>query len=165
MTHEAARRAASRPDLRLHGFLAACLLLFAALVRAETLRLDDSLSQVFPPVAEWAWEPGSIRSGSTRLQMQVRVNVRIDTRNWAGRPARVYMVLPLEGGAPVTAEWETQGPMLGGRLVSGERALVFSGNIPGPWLEDTMRVRLTTDTRLARESVNRLAFHFEIDTP
>ncbi len=165
MKPEAACPSAFGPGLRPHHILAVCLLFVAALARAETHRLDDSLSQVFPPVAEWAWEPGSIRSGSTRLQMQVRVNVRIDTKNWTGRPARIYMVLPLAGGAPVTAEWETQGRLLGGRLVSGERALVFSGNVPGPWLEDTMRVRLTTDTRLARESVNRLAFHFELDTP
>lgn len=145
--------------------IAACLLAFATFSRAETHRLDDSLSQVFPPVADWAWEPGSVRSGSTKLHMQVRVNVRIDTKNWAGRPARVYMVLPPDAGAALTAEWETQGRLLGGRLVSGERALVFSGIVPGPWLEDTMRVRLTTDTRFARASVNRIAFHFELDTP
>lgn len=153
--------APSRPAVA----IAACLLALATFARAETHRLDDSLSQVFPPVADWAWEPGSVRSGGTKLHMRIRVNVRIDTRSWAGKPARVYMVLPPDAGAPVTAEWETQGRLLGGRLVSGERALVFSGIVPGPWLEDTMRVRLTSDTRLARDSVNRIAFHFELDTP
>lgn len=145
--------------------LVALSLLFAAAAQAETHRLDDSLSQVFPPVAEWAWEPGSLRSGTTRMHMQVRVNARIDTKAWAGRQARIYMVLPADAGAPVTAEWDTQGRLLGGRLVSGERALVFSGIVPGPWLEDTMRVRLTSDNRFARESGNRFAFHFELDTP
>lgn len=153
------------PRFGIFRSLAALFLLGATAAQAETHRLDDSLSQVFPPVAEWAWEPGALRSGATRLHMQVRVNARIDTKAWAGRQARIYMVLPADAGAPVTAEWETQGRLLGGRLVSGERALVFSGIVPGPWLEDTMRVRLTSDTRFARESGNRFAFHFELDTP
>ncbi len=165
MSAERAHPAVVRSRARGFTPLAACLLLVANLAHGETHRLDDSLSQVFPPVADWAWEQGSIRSGSTRMHMQIRVNVRIDTKRWAGRAGRIYMVLPIEGGAPVTAEWDTQGRLLGGRLASGERALVFSGKVPGPWLEDTIRVRLTTDTRHARESANRLAFHFELDTP
>jgi hypothetical protein len=141
------------------------LLVLAFSARPETIRLDDSLSQVIPPVAEWAWEPGSLRSGNTRLQMQVKVNVRLDTRKWVGRPARIYMVMPVEGAGLVVAEWQTQGRLLGGRLIPGERALVFSGNIPSPWLEDTMRVQLTADSRKMTESPARLSFHFEMDTP
>lgn len=132
---------------------------------AETYRLDDSASQVIPATAHWEWAPGTLRAGINTVHMNLRVEVRIDTRAWAGRQGRVYMVLPVDAGGPVTAEWQSQGRLLGGRLVSGERALVYSGSIPGPLLEDSLRVHLTTDARLMTAETQRLAFHFELDTP
>jgi hypothetical protein len=132
---------------------------------AETLRLDDSASQVLPPTAHWEWAQGSLRSGLNTVHMNVRVEVRIDTRAWVGKQGRIYMVLPVDAGGPVTAVWQSQGRLLGGRLVSGERALVFSGSIPGPMLEDSFRVNLTTDAGLMTTETQRLAFHFELDTP
>jgi len=132
---------------------------------AETYRLEDPASQAFPPNAQWEWAPGSLRRGINTVHMNIRVEVRIDTRAWAGRQGRVYMVLPVEAGGPVTAEWTSQGRLLGGRLVSGERALVYSGVIPGPLLEDTLRVHLATDARQMTTETQRLAFHFELDTP
>ncbi len=132
---------------------------------AATHRLDDSASQVFPPNAAWDWAPGSLRTGMSTVYLNVRVVVRIDTRAWAGRQGQVYMALPLDADGQVTAEWRTQGKLLGGRLVSGERALVFSGTVPGPFLEDTIHVRLSTDARTLVGDIQRLAFHFELDTP
>ena len=151
------------PGLR--AILAACLLAHAASALGATYVLDDSASQVLPPNAQWQWAPGSMRTGVNTLHMDVRVNVRIDTRAWAGRAGRIYMVLSQDGGGPVTAEWETQGRLLGGRLTPGERALVFSGTVPAPLLEDTLRVRLTADSRLIDDNARRYAFHFELDTP
>ena len=133
--------------------------------RAETHRLDDSASQVFPPNARWEWGPGSLRTGINTVHMHIRVEARIDTRAWVGRQGRVYMVLPVDAGGPIAAEWQSQGRLLGGRLVSGERALVFSGVIPGPLLEDTLRVHLATDARQMTTETQRMACHFEIDTP
>lgn len=141
------------------------LSLHAPACLAETFRLDDSASQVFPPSAHWEWAPGSLRTGINTVHMNVRVEVRIDTRAWAGRQGRVYMVLPVDAGGPVTAEWQSHGRLLGGRLVSGERTLVFSGAIPGPFLEDTFRVHLTTDARQMSTETQRVAFHFELDSP
>lgn len=137
----------------------------APAVFADTFRLDDSASQVFPPTAHWEWAPGSLRKGINTVHMNVRVEVRIDTRAWAGRQGRVYMVLPVEAGGPVTADWTTNGRLIGGRLVSGERALVYSGTIPGPYLEDTFRVHLTTDARQMTTETQRMAFHFELEIP
>ncbi len=141
------------------------LSLHAGACRAETVRLDDSASQVFPPNAYWEWAPGSLRSTINTVHMDVRVEVRIDTKAWAGRQGRIFMVLPVDAGGPVTAQWRTQGRLLGGRIVTGERALVFSGRIPGPYLEDSLRVRLTTDARQMTTETQRVAFHFELDTP
>lgn len=143
--------------------LAACLHAPAGL--AETVRLDDSATQVIPPNAYWEWAPGSLRQGINTVHMNLRVEVRIDTRAWAGRQGRIYLVLPVDAGGPVTAEWTTQGRLLGGRLVSGERALVYAGAIPGPVLEDSLRMHLATDVRRMDTETQRLAFHFELDTP
>jgi hypothetical protein len=147
--------------------LAGALLLLAAAApaRAETFRLDDSMSVVTPPAAEWEWMPFGARGANTQLQMNVRVLVRIDTRAWVGRTGRIYMVLPLDPGGSVTATWESRGPLAPGQLVSGERALVHSGVIATPSIEDTLAVRLTTDARLRTVSTRRLAFHFELETP
>lgn len=132
---------------------------------AASVRLDDSASQVIPPNATWQWESHALRSGINTLHMNVRVNVRIDTRAYAGRQGNIFMVLPPEGSSTVRAEWSSQGRLLPGRLASGERVVVFSGAIPGPYLEDTLQVRLTTDARQLAEDVRRIAFHFELDTP
>ena len=132
---------------------------------AETFRLDDSMSQVLPPSADWDWAPFSARGGNTTLQMHLRVNVRIDTRAWVGKQVRIFMVLPQDGSAPVVATWEARGPLLPGRLNSGERALVYTGQVNTPTLEDTLNVRLTTDARLRTATTRRMAFHFELDRP
>jgi len=147
--------------------VAALLLALAAAIpaRAETFRLDDSMSQVFPPSADWDWVPFSARSGNTTLQIHLRVNVRIDTRAWVGKQVRIFMVLPLEAGGPVGATWEARGPLLPGRLNSGERTLVYAGTIGAPVLEDTLNVRLTTDARLRTATTRRVAFGFELDRP
>ena len=128
-------------------------------------RLDDTASQVLPPSAHWEWAPGSLRTGINTVSMKVRVNVRINTAAWAGRQGQIYMVLPVDSGGQVTAEWRSQGRLLGGRMVSGERALVFSGTVPGPSLEDTLEVRLSTDARQMTTDTQRVAFHFELDAP
>jgi hypothetical protein len=97
--------------------------------------------------------------------MDIRVEARIDTRPFAGRQGRVYLVLPVDAGGPVTAQWQSHGRLLGGRLVSGERALVYTGVMPATYLEDTLRMHLATDVRQMSTETQRLAFHFELDTP
>jgi hypothetical protein len=93
----------------------------------------------------------------------VTVNIRIDTRDWIGRSGRVYMVLPRDEASSIEAVWTTQGRLQAGRLVSGERALVFAGTIPGATLEDQMRVRLRSNADWTSNN-RRLNFHFELDT-
>jgi hypothetical protein len=145
--------------------IVALALAAAGSAAAATYVLDDSASQVFPPNAQWDWEPGSLRTGSNTVYLAAKVIVRIDTSAWAGKTGRIYMVLPVDAGGRVTAEWRTEGRLLHGRLMSGERALVFSGTIPGPILEDRLYVRLSTDARKIVSDTQRLAFHFELDTP
>ncbi len=62
----------------------------------------------------------------------------------------------------VSVNWTTQGRLLPGNLVSGQRALVYAGQIMTPLLDETLVLKIATDgTRLG--SAHRLNFHFEID--
>lgn len=131
---------------------------------AQTHRLDDSLSHVVPPDTRMRWLPlARTAGGQAMVEAWVRVNVRIDTRAWAGRQGRVYMVLPRDEASSIEAQWTTQGRLLAGRLVSGERALVHAGPIPGPTLDDQLTVRLRSGADWQSDA-RRLSFHFELDT-
>lgn len=140
------------------------VLLLPALAAAATYRLDDAASHAVPPNVQMQWRsalPG--RNNDNDVETQIRVNIRIDTRAWVGRAGRIYMVLPQDGGPRITAQWQTQGRLMAGRLVSGERALVYAGPITQPQLDDQMLVHLRTDGRWQSQS-RRLNFHFELDT-
>lgn len=130
---------------------------------ASPFRLDDSQSHTVPPTVQMQWRaiaPGQPDSG---VEAWVRVNVRIATREWNGRSGRVYMVLPRDETSSIEASWTTQGRLLPGRLVSGERALVYAGLIAGDMLEDQLLVRLRSPADWNGPS-RRLNFHFELDT-
>lgn len=138
-------------------------LLLAGAALANPHRLDDPGSHTVPPNVQMQWRPLSARGGAEPgMEAWLRVNLRIDTTAWAGRSGRVYMVLPHDETAQIEAVWTTQGRLLPGRLVSGERALVFAGVLPGPTLEDQIGVRLRTGADWASAS-RRLNFHFEFD--
>ena len=62
----------------------------------------------------------------------------------------------------MTAEWATQGRLLPGQLISGNRTLVFTGPIRSSLIEDTIALKLQTDGRRLT-APQRLEFHFEID--
>lgn len=139
------------------------LALAAGAASAETHRLDDSLSHTVPPTAQMQWRPQTRSDVDGGMEAWVRVNIRIDTQAWIGRSGRVYMVLPRDESATLEAVWTTDGPLLAGRLVSGERALVYAGPINAGTLSDQMLVRLRSGPDWQSAS-RRLHFHFEIDT-
>ncbi|RJP63641.1 MAG: hypothetical protein C4535_18760 [Comamonadaceae bacterium] len=137
--------------------------LMAASAWANPHRLDDSLSHTVPPNVQMQWlplTPGQSFAGG--MEAWLRVNIRIDTRNWVGRSGRVYMVLPRDQASNVEAVWTTQGRLQPGRLVSGERTLVFAGQISSPTLEDQFQVRLRSNPDW-QSNTRRLNFHFELD--
>lgn len=144
--------------------LAACLLVgLAPAASAGTYRLDDSLTHTTPANVQMQWrpiEPGLRDSG---MQAWVRVNVRIDTREWVGQRGQVYLVMERDDSSSITAEWTTEGRLLPGRIGTGQRTLVYSGTITTATLEDQFLMRLHS---LAdwRSDTRRLNFHFELDT-
>lgn len=138
-------------------------LLLAGPAQANPHRLDDTGSHTVPPNVQMQWRPLSARGGSDPgMEAWVRVHLRIDTTPWAGHSGRVYMVLPRDESASVEAVWTTQGRLLPGRLLPGERALVYAGRLPGPVLEDQISVRLRSGADW-QGSMRRLQFHFEFD--
>lgn len=150
---------------RLHRstLLALAGLLLACSVQANPHRLDDTGSHTVPPNAQMQWRPLSARGGADPgMETWLRVNLRIATAAWAGHSGRLYMVLPRDEASGVEAVWTSQGRLLPGRLVSGERALVYAGALPGPTLEDQLHLRLRTGPDWQGSS-RRLNFHFEFD--
>jgi len=142
-------------------WLAAVLL--GGVAQANPHRLDDSGSYTVSANAQMQWRPITASGGTDPgMETSLRVNLRIDTAAWTGRSGRLYMVLPRDQASTVEAVWTTQGRLLPGRLVSGERALVYAGVLPGPLLEEQIAVRLRTGTDWV-SSTRRLNFHFEFD--
>lgn len=129
---------------------------------ANPHRLDDSLSHTVPANAQMQWRPQTSADPNAGVQASVRVNVRIDTSDWVGRTGRIYMVLPRDEASTMEAEWTTNGTLLPGRLVSGERTLVYAGRIAGTTLQDQMLVRLRSAPDW-QSSSRRLTFYFELD--
>lgn len=151
-----------RPVFRRVALAALCGLLASA-AGANPHRLDDSLSHTVPPNVQMQWLP--LKSGQPfagGMEAGLRVNIRIDTRDWIGRSGRIYMVLPRDEASTVEAVWTTRGRLQAGRLVSGERALVFAGPITTPTLEDQLQMRLRSHADWQSNS-RRLNFHFELD--
>jgi len=131
---------------------------------AATYRVDDSATIPQEASATLRWRqlaPGR-RSVENTVEGGTTVQVRLNLAPWMKRNGRVFLVLPEQPLGRVTVHWSTQGRLLPGQLVSGQRALVYAGPILSPMLEETFALRIETDgTRLS--STHRLNFHFEID--
>lgn len=148
-----------------HRLLAAlALTLLAGAGHAGTHRLDDSLSHTVPPAAQMEWLPQTPSDRDGGMETWVRVAIHIDTSAWVGQSGRIYMVLPRDQASTMEAVWTTGGTLRSGRLVSGERALVWSGTISASSLRDEIQVRLRSGPDWQSAS-RRLSFHFEFDTP
>lgn len=142
--------------------LTAALGLGALTALANPHRLDDSRSHTIPPNAQMQWTPQTRSDRDGGMEAHVRVNIHIDTRQWVGRSGRIYMVLPRDEASSIEAVWTTLGRLRSGRLVSGERSLVFSGTLGGPELTDQLQMHLRSGPDWQSNS-RRLNFHFELD--
>ena len=131
--------------------------------QAATYRVDDTASLPGEAVTKMRWRtPGPNRLAGDVVNGSAIVTLRLNTASFINRSGRIYMVLPPQPVGAVSVEWTTQGRMLPGALVSGNRALVYAGPIRGAMLEDTFTLAMHTDgKRLV--SAQRLQFHFEID--
>jgi hypothetical protein len=135
----------------------------ASLAGAATFRVDDSASIPQESSATLQWRHiAPSRGGDNTVEGATVVQVRLNLTPWIGRSGRVFLVLPEQSLGQVRVSWTTQGRLLPGRLVSGQRVLVLAGPVTTPFVDETLALKIETDgTRLS--SSHRLNFHFEID--
>jgi len=144
--------------------------LFAALLAvaplaaaAATFRVDDSATLPNEANTPMQWRSlAPNRAVGNAVDGTSVFRVRLNTAPWLNKVGKIYMALPEQPIGTVTAEWSTQGRLLPGTLVSGNRTLVYSGPIRTPLLEDTIALRISADGRRL-VSPQRLQFYFEID--
>ena len=146
-----------------HCTLALLLTLAAGCASAATFRVDDSASVPAESNVRLKWRdlvPG--RRPDNTLEGAVGVAIRLNLAPWVNRTGRLFLVLPEQPIGVVRAKWTTQGRLLPGQLISGQRRVVYMGPITTPLLEETLALEIEADgDRLP--NLHRLNFHFEID--
>lgn len=130
--------------------LASLLLGNAAL--AQTFQLDDSTSPRSRVPARFAVdETGQPLSRSLEPDHAIlrfgTVPYRLDLRAHQGRTARLYFVRPPEAGPPTGTRlnWASDNGNLRGSLLSGERALIWSGKVTQDWMTLSLQLDLDLD--------------------
>jgi hypothetical protein len=134
----------------------------AASARAETIVLDDSGSYTDPPHLTMQWRTLGQGGSAAVMEGRARLALRLNTRAHAGRLARIYMVMSPLAGAGLTLFWQTRGRMLGGRISSGERVLVFRGVVPGPTLEDELALFFSAESQWGGD-LGRVQCRYELE--
>jgi hypothetical protein len=142
----------------------ALLALFAATcAHAATFRVDDSLTLPNETSTTMKWRSlAPNRVAGNAIEGSSVLTIRLNLAPWVNRNGKIYMGLPEQPIGQVTADWSTQGKLLPGQLISGNRTLVYAGPIRANLLEDTIVLRLTADGRRLA-APQRLQFFFEID--
>jgi hypothetical protein len=137
--------------------------MLAASASAATYRVDDSATIPAESSATLRWRHfAPSKGGDNTVEGATTVQVRLNLAPWVKRNGRLYLVLPEQPPGQIAVRWTTQGRLLPGQLVSGQRSLLYAGPIATPLLDETLVLRIETDgTRL--NSTYRLNFHFEID--
>jgi len=134
---------------------------------AQSLRVDDSASQVLDSSVRMKWDSVAPRAGERpTVTGHVGVLARLDTAPWAGRNGRIYLVLPPPPSGEVVVGWTSRGRLLPGNIRAGERALVYAGPLPAGLLEDTLALTVQADGgRLARAEQLHFAFELDLEAP
>ncbi len=150
----------------LRGAAASFLMCVAAAAGAATHRVDDSGTQVMNPNVQMRWDAGVPGAPGRGLSGALEVALRLDVAAWRGRSGRVYMTLPASPSGPLQVSWTTQGALLPGRLVAGERALVYAGPIAQDVLRDRLRLTVQADAqRMERAETVNFSFEIDLDEP
>ena len=149
--------------LRALSLLVIALAITVDAALAATYRVDDGASTPRETNALLRWrELAPSKANENTIEGGVAVAVRLNLAPWVNRNARLFLVLPERGTAPVKVTWLTQGRLLPGTIAPGNRVLVHTGPITSPILEETLTLKIEADgTRLP--GTQRLDFHFEID--
>lgn len=141
---------------------------------AQTFRLDDATSarsRVVPRfVVDGSGNPwGRSLEADHAVLRYGQVVYRLDMRPHVGQTARIYFVRAPEDGRSTgtRVNWTTADGQLGGSLLAGERALVWSGKLSQPWMEIALQLELDIDLQRWRPQPSNNAIstvtYFELD--
>ncbi|MDI3384541.1 hypothetical protein ACFPPF_18000 [Xenophilus aerolatus] len=140
------------------GALATLLLAIGSAAVAQVHRLDDSASprsRVQARPDEGA-DAGASAAASPYITVRFDgIEYRLATAPFVGRRARIFYVVPpfipgLRSPAGMRVEWRTGGLFAPGTAGPGERRLVWSGTVPGPWMSERFDLRVQFDRRELR---------------
>ena len=138
-------------------------LLLQNVTAATTYRVDDTATLPGESQVKMRWRSTGVNNTSGHIvDGTTSVTIRLNTNPWLNKTGQIYMVLPPQPIGQVLVDWTTQGKLLSGALISGNRTLVYAGPILSPIIEDTIHVQIHSDgTKLL--SIHKLEFYFEID--
>ena len=154
----------------------ACLALAAAMpARAE--KLDDSLSprQNVDVVIDWRYSSNLDNLDEEQLNALYSTvqnfEVRLNTAQYAGRQARIYLGLPvvirgLDDPAGMRLSWTTRGVFSDGTVTPGTRSLLFDGIISDTVLIDIFDFTIEIDGRSFNDPITfEPVYEIETVTP
>lgn len=131
--------------MRLRALFAVLTLVLAAgTASAQRVRLDDSPSPVNSLHVDLDWATDALAATAFALPATAGdlppasgrlpgVDVRLDTREFVGRQARIFLSIQGFGeSADVRLGWEVSGRFLAGSVRPGQATLVFEGLIEQP---------------------------------
>lgn len=141
----------------------ACLpFLLIAQVRAEVQRLDDRGTYSIPPVPSLQWLSWH-RAGARSVMVGLfELHLNLDVAAWVGRQGRIYLRLPRDQNASMELTWSAGQLLSGGRVSSGERTLIYSGEIRSPRIEEVLNVQIRSEPEWTGQS-RRLDVAFELE--
>jgi hypothetical protein len=138
-------------------FALALTIICWAPARSNSVTIDDSGTQSLNPAVSMRWKTAT--PAPSRLWS---VRVRINVMPWLRHAGRIYLSLPAQEPGPMRLSWNTQGRFLPGQVQSGNRALIYSGPITTPFMEDTLTLQFVVGGTLMRRPVP-VTYHFEMD--
>jgi len=151
--------------VRLRSLPLLLIALIAALpALAGTTRIDDSATLPYSAPLTVQWEQTSPRPPLNNMMTgTLTLRVKLNVAPWLRRTGRIYLTLPAQQPGPLYVRWVTQGHLLPGQLASGSRALVYSGPITTPFIEDTLQLTLRVDGTKLQQQLYHVNFNFEMD--
>jgi len=133
-------------------------------VLARTTRIDDAATLPYAAPLTVHWEQPSPRPPVNNLMSAtLTLRVKLNVAPWLRRTGRIYLTLPAQQPGPMYVGWVTQGHLLPGKLTSGSRALVYSGPITTPFIEDTLQLTVRLDGTKLQQQLYHVNFNFEMD--
>ncbi len=137
--------------------------LAAPCLAAKTTVIDDggTLPYDAPLVLRWQ-QLSPRRPVNNTMTGTTSIRVRLNVGAWLHRSGRIYLMLPAQQPASLSASWTTQGRLEPGRIAAGSRTLVYAGPITTPFIEDVLQLTLNVDARQLRQ-LYHVNFQFQMD--